>query len=219
MNIILYMENIKYKEIEEYNDVFMSKVLINNNTFMLKIDNLNINKNLYKKNNIVYLDLFLEEDDVSKKVLEKLKNYSINNVYKKYKNKLSLEKIKERYINNLKKINNKYSIILEVDDMCKILEKNQYNESKIITNKEIKKNDIVDLVLIFEGILYNKTDFRNKFIIIEIIKHIEKIEIFDEKKCYIETDSDDEDLNKTNIEYLNNTKKRSINKEEIPELE
>lgn len=215
------MENIrkldlKYKKMQEYNNNYMSKVLLNNNIFRLKIDNLSIHKNLYQRNNIVYLELSFDKDDITKKFFEKLKNYTINHVFQKYKDKITLEKMEKRYMNNIKEENNKYIINLEVDDRCQIIEKNQYNEIKKISNKELNQNDIVDLILIFEGILYNKSDFTNKFIIVEIIQYIEKTDIFDEKKCYIEGDSD----NETDIDYLNNKMgKLSINKEEIPEIE
>lgn len=218
------MENIrkldlKYKKMQEYNNNYMSKVLLNNNIFRLKIDNLSIHKNLYQRNNIVYLELSFDKDDITKKFFEKLKNYTINHVFQKYKDKITLEKMEKRYMNNIKEENNKYIINLEVDDRCQIIEKNQYNEIKKISNKELNQNDIVDLILIFEGILYNKSDFRNKFIIIEIIQYIEKIDVFDEKKCYIENDSDDENNNE-NVDYLsNNLKSLCINKEEIPKVE
>jgi hypothetical protein len=214
------MENIIYKEIQKYNNNFISKVLVDNNIFRVKINNLNIHKNLYQKKNIVYLELSFDKDDITKKFFEKLKNYTINHVYQKYKDKMAFEKMEKRYINNIKEENNKFIINLEVDDRCQIIEKNQYNEVKKISNKELKKNDIVDLILIFEGILYNKSDFRNKFIIIEIIQYIEKISIFDEKKCYIENDSDDDNNNNETINYLsNNFKNLCINKKEIPEME
>ena len=63
------MENItklglKYKKIQKYNDNFMSKVLLDNNMFRVKIDNLNIHKNLYQRNNIVYLELSFDKDDI-----------------------------------------------------------------------------------------------------------------------------------------------------------
>ena len=211
------LEEIQFKKIKEINGSHISRAYYQNNNISFNVKHLILNKTLYKKNNRIYLNISFDKTESTIQVFNKLKNYTINYMFKQYQDKgVTLEQMKQRYINNIQETDTEYIVRLEVNLRCDFIQKNQFDEDKIITYKDISINDGIDITIVFNGILYGKSNFTNNFTITKLTKHIEEMVIFEEDKCYIECDSDEE-MSNTVDELANGFSKMLIDIDEIPE--
>jgi len=212
------LEEIQFKKIKEINGSHISRAYYQNNNISFNVKHLILSKTLYKKNNRIYLNISFEKTESTIQVFNKLKNYTINHMFKQYEGQgITLEQMQARYINNIQETDTEYIVRLEVNLRCDFIQKNQFDEDKTITYKNISENDIIDITIIFNGILYGKSNFTNNFTITKLTKHIEEMGVFEEDKCYIECDSDEEMSNEVD-ELANGLSSMFINIDEIPEL-
>ena len=211
------LEEIQFKEIKKINGSYISRAYHQNNNISFNVRHLTLNKTLYKKNNRIYLNVSFEKTENAIQVFNKLKTYTINYIFEQHKEQgATIEQMQERYINNIQETETEYIVRMEVNLRCDFIQKNQFDENKTITHKDISINDDVDITIVFNGILYGKSNFTNNFTITKLTKHIEEMVIFEEDKCYIECDSDEE-MSNTVDELANGFSKMLIDIDEIPE--
>ena len=212
------IEEIQFKEMKKINNDYICRAFYQNNNISLRIRHLTLNKTLYKQNNRIYLNVSFEKTESTIELFNKLKNYTINYVYEQHKEQgATLEQIQKNYINNIQENDNEYIVRIEVNLKCEFIQNNQYDDNKSITYKDISINDNIDIIIVFNGILYGKSNFTNNFTITKLTKHIEEMDIFEEDKCYIQCDSDEEMSNDIN-ELANGLGQMSINIDDIPEF-
>ena len=212
------LEEIQFKEIKKINGSYISRAYYQNNNISFNVRHLSLNKTLYKKNNRVYLNVSFDKTENAIQVFNKLKNYTINHILEQHKEQgATLEQMTERYINNIQETETEYIVRLEVNLRCDFIQRNQFDDNKSITHKDISVNDDINISIVFNGILYGKSNFTNNFTITKLTKHIEEMVIFEEDKCYIQCESDEEMTNDVD-ELANGLSSMCINIDEIPEF-
>ena len=209
------LEDIKFKQIKKISGSYISKAFYQNTNISIDIKHLTLKKTLYRKNNRIYLNISFDKTEKTIKTFDKLKNYTINYIYEQHKEQATLEEIQSNYINNIKENDTEYIVRFEVNKTCLFTQKNNFDEVTGITHKDITENDNIDITIMFNGILYGKSNFTNNYIITKLTKHIEEISSFEE--CCIETDEDEEQVNDEIV--IPNLGGLCIDIDEIPELE
>ena len=212
------LEDIQFKSIKEINGSYMSRAFYQNNNISFNIKHLSLQETLYKKNNRIYLNVSFNKDEDTINIFNKLKNYTINYIFEQHKSQgVTIEQMQNNYIKNIKETEDEYIVRLEVNLKCEFIQRNQFDDNKVITYKDISQGDSINITLVFNGILYGKSNFTNNFTITKLTKHIEEMEIFEEDKCYIECDSDEEIDNDIN-QLANGLNNMCINIDDIPEI-
>ena len=212
------LEEIQFKEIKKINGSYISRAFHQNNNISFNIKHLTLHKTLYKKNNRIYLNISFDKNEKTIQIFNKLKNYTINHIFKQHEAQgATIEQMQNKYINNIQENENEYVVRLEVNLRCNFIQKNQFDDNKNISHKDLSAEDNVDITIVFNGILYGKSNFTNNFAITNLTKHIEEMNIFQEDRCYIQCESDEEMGNEVD-ELANGLSSMCINIDEIPEL-
>lgn len=217
------LKNLKFKKIKKINNHYIQKACLNDGgSFQFSIPNFVLSKNLYKNDTKIYVELSFEKNDKVVKIFNILKQKTIETVWEQHKTQVGkIEDIQQNYINDLKETDNNYIVKMEVNKYCQFNQINQFDEYKNISYTELQNNVVIDTVIHFNGILYGKSNFTNNFIITKITKHIEEMDIFEEDRCYIETESDNEEDMDIDDDYMSNLNNKfqnmCINIEDIPE--
>lgn len=208
------IDEIEFLEIKQISESYLSLGHYKNKPIIININNLEVNKEVYKEEEKIYIELKHEE----LKILSVIENYISNYVYKKNDISIDYKKFKEQTFNSVYK---KKYIKMEVHKNCLLLEEDQQSKRKVIEVTDIKENNYINIKIHFVGIKFYEKKFEPVFLIRKIIKHIEdeNISIFS-----IESESDKETEKEKSEKYienflLNDNKITELILEEYPKTE
>jgi len=188
------IDEIEFLEIKEISGSYLSLGHFKNKPIIININNLEVNKKVYKEEEKIYIELKEEE----LKILSVIENYICNHVYIKNDISIDYKKFKDQTFNSVYKKN---YIRMEVHKNCLLLEEDQQSNRKVIEIKDINKNNYINIKIHFVGIKFFEKKFEPIFLIRKIIKHIEdeNISIFS-----IESESDKETEKEKSEKYIEN---------------
>ena len=208
------IDEIEFLEIKQISESYLSLGHYKNKPIIININNLEVNKEVYKEEEKIYIELKHEE----LKILSVIENYISNYVYKKNDISIDYKKFKEQTFNSVYK---KKYIKMEVHKNCLLLEEDRQSKKKVIEVTDIKENNYINIKIHFVGIKFYEKKFEPVFLIRKIIKHIEdeNISIFS-----IESESDKETEKEKSEKYienflLNDNKITELILEEYPKTE
>ena len=208
------IDEIEFLEIKQISESYLSLGHYKNKPIIININNLEVNKEVYKEEEKIYIELKHEE----LKILSVIENYISNYVYKKNDISIDYKKFKEQTFNSVYK---KKYIKMEVHKNCLLLEEDRQSKKKVIEETDIKENNYINIKIHFVGIKFYEKKFEPVFLIRKIIKHIEdeNISIFS-----IESESDKETEKEKSEKYienflLNDNKITELILEEYPKTE
>ena len=165
---------------------------------------LDVYSKIYMKKNKLYIDLSFDDNSTFMKKYKKYKNYTINYICEKYKEKnITKEQIEKNYIEKIKKVENINIFTFEIHPNCIFECSNQFDEIKKDNCKNIIENIGINAQIQFKGIIYGKSTFTNYFVIHKIIRNYEEEEKYN--NCIITDESDDEEIIDNNDEKYINT--------------
>ena len=208
------IDEIEFLEIKQISESYLSLGHYKNKPIIININNLEVNKEVYKEEKKIYIELKYEE----LKILSVIENYICNHVYKQNDISIDYKKFKEQTFNSVYK---KKYIKMEVHKNCLLLEEDQQSKRKVIEVTDIKENNYINVKIHFVGIKFYEKKFEPVFLIRKIIKHIEdeNISIFS-----IESESDKDTEKEKSEKYienflLNDNKITELILEEYPKTE
>jgi len=186
------IEEIEFLEIRKISENYLALGHYKNKPIIININNLEMNKEIYKEEKKIFIEINKEEDI---KILSVIENYICKHVYEKNDITIDYKKFKEQTFQSVYK---KEYIKMEVHKNCLLLEEDQQSNKKVIEVKDLKKNNYINIKIHFIGIRFFEKKFEPVFLVRKIIKHIdeENISIFsiesdkndtiDEKEKYID---------------------------------
>jgi hypothetical protein len=202
------MENLSYKPIKKTKSGnYISYIKLNNNSVVLKVDNLIVIKEMYKTDGDYFIDVIVEEK--THMILNKLKTLTLRKFYSQFNKDgdLDYDDFEKMYINNH---NEENVYTLKVNKKCLFISENEMGERKSIHYNEIKEEHTINVVLIFHGVVFGQSEMSNEYIITKITKNIQiDIDItdcfFNGEDMKVDTsNSDDEDDITMNDKFLKN---------------
>ena len=196
---------INYLKLQKVNKFYIQRAHLNRkNVMIMTKDTISYTK-LYRKGKKVVVDLFLSENNKLTKHIKYIKSTSFEYVSKE--RDYTAEQCLKNYIPILKEKVHKYEdgveekgyiITMEVDPECIFVKKNELDEIKGDTYKQIKKGENMDIKVIYRGLLYGKSKFKNQFIIQAITRnYIDNLNI---DECVFDTSDTEEEITEQDIE-------------------
>lgn len=182
------IQNIEFKKIKKIHNQYIERAHIKNKAMIFTINDLSIQKTLYKKNKKICLDVSIEKTNQRIKRLNKLKKYTINKVVEKHSS--TYEVMEKNYV-KCTETGDSISYTFEIHPDCQFIKINHLDEKSEDSYKELTIDDTIDILVCFQGILYGKSKFTNKYVIHKVIRH-EIIEDLNFEDCQI-VDSDSEE--------------------------
>ena len=169
------LSEIKFNNPKNKNGHYISFAHNGERYIEFNLKNVDILKKIYKKNNKLFIDFELDIDSRQEKMIKKIETNTINHVYNKYKDSLSYEDVENNFIPSTKISENNEKIImsLEVNKYCTFLKNIIFEDETQEDYKIIEDNDSVDVKIVFLGIIFGKSSFKNKYMIKSITKYIE----------------------------------------------
>ena len=166
------LEKIQFKKIKKIHGHYIERAHIDNTTIQFMINDLSIQKTLYKKTKKIMLDVSMEKDNQRIRRLTKLKNYTINKVCKQHE--ATFEVMEKNYINYSVVNEDSITMSLEIHPECQFTKINSYDIKSEDSYKNLTIDDTVDVLVSFKGILYGKSNFTNKYVIHINLHHREQ---------------------------------------------
>lgn len=209
------ISDINFLDIKKISDKYISLCHYKNNPVIFNINNLEISKLIYKKNNLLYMNFEYELELV--RLLYILEKYVCEYVYKKNNVKIDFKDFVEKTLYS-SFIKDKNELELQIHKECLILEEDNLLNKKQISHKDLKNRNYCNLKIHFVGINFLENKYEPIFLVRKIIKQIENEE--NEEDLELALDSDDEDNNildtlvndeKITKHILENYEKKQIN--------
>jgi hypothetical protein len=192
MSIITDIQFNKPKRVKK---LYVSYAHNNKNYIEFIIRNVDIKRKLYKKNNKLMIDISFDKNTKTHKLFNNLENNTIENVCQKYNND-DYDVIKDNFISSLRQDDNGVETTLELNKYCVFIKDILFDKEYQDTYKLIEEGDSVDMKIVFVGIIYGKTNYKNMFMIKEITKTIDpEVEL---NGCLLDIDNSELDTPATN---------------------
>ena len=194
------IEDIEFLKIKQISKNYLSLGHYKNKPIIININNLEINKEIYKEEEKFYIEIKNEEI----KILSIIEDYLCKHIYIKNDITIDYKIFKQQTFNSIYKKN---FIKLEVHKNCLLLEEDQLENKKVIEVNELKKNNYINIKIHFVGIKFpSQKIFEPVFLVRKITKHIEDdISVFTiESETEEETEDNNILLNDEKITFLIN---------------
>tara|TARA_B110001454_G_scaffold218183_1_gene245497 strand:+ start:1998 stop:2618 length:621 start_codon:yes stop_codon:yes gene_type:complete len=201
------VEEIKFLEIKKISDNYLSLGHYKNKPIIININNLEVNKEIYKEEEKLYIEI--QDEEI--KILSIIEDYICKHVYEMNDITIDYKIFKQQ---TFKSIYKKDYIKLEVHKNCLLLEEDQLENKKVIEVNELKKKNYINIKIHFIGIKFFSKKFEPIFTIRKIIKHIED----DVSVFTIESDEEDKIEDNTSI-LLNDEKITFLINENYPKTQ
>jgi len=203
------IEDIEFLEIKDISGEYLSLVHYKNKPIIMNIDNLEVQKEIYKDGEQMYINI----DDEDIKILSTLEKYICKHVYKKNDITIDFKKFREQTFESIYK---KEYIKIEVHNKCLLLEEDQQSNKNVIGVKDLKEKNYINIKIHFVGIKFHEKKFEPVFLVRKIIKHKED---YDDMLIFsTDSDQETEDENKKYIDdfLLNDNQITNIINEDFP---
>ena len=211
--------SIEYLKLQKVNKFYIQRAHLKRKNVMITTKDTISYTKLYRKGKKVVIDLFLPENNKLTKHMKYIKTTSLKHVAQE--REYTEEQCLKNYISIMKEKVHKYEdgteekgyiTTMEIDPECIFVKKNELDDIKGDTYKEIKNGDDLDIKVIYRGLLYGKTKFKNQFIIQAITRnYIDNLNI---DGCVFDTSDTEEEVTEQDIE----NKKDKQTKENFSEL-
>lgn len=204
------LHDINFLEIKKISERYISLSHYNNKPIIFNLDNLEVKREIYKKNDKIILDFVYEENII--RLFKLLEKYICEYVYKKNDIKIDINKFIEKTFYS--KINNNI-LSLEIHKNCLFIEEDELSNQKQVNYENIKVGDYCNLKIHLVGINYLEKNYEGIFIVRKVTKQIENDE--DINELIIESDTEeDNNIDLENDEtitklILENFEKKEIN--------
>lgn len=222
------LTKIKFLKPKRNNHMYISKVLYDESDINIQLKRKITMSGVYREGNKYYLDLIFDSENKNDTrfltLYKQLEMSSIKEIYKKYnewmntENKLEWEDVYTSFTSHLTNEDIIKRVKFNVLTSDKIMNTGFYNEElEKISYKEVEEGDEISMIVSFNGIKFGKDNFENQWEILQIkrydVEDTESVE-FDEKKCYINVDSDEDEEDEEDV-----YNEDSINIEDLEKLE
>lgn len=165
------VDDIEFLKIKKIGENILALAHYKNKPIILNINNLEINKKVYKEKEKFYIEI--KKEDLLK-ILFIIENYICKYVYELHPTTKDYKKFKNEHMNSVYKED---YIKLEVHTNCLLLEEDQLENKKVIEVNELIENNFIDIKIHFIGIKFFEKNFEPVFIVRKIIKHIEEDDV------------------------------------------
>ena len=189
-----------------------------NNYIEFTLHNVDVKRKLYKKGHKIMMDITFDKDSKNYKILKKLENNTISNVCQKYEVE-DYDIIKDNFVSNLREADGIIETSIEVNKYCVFIKDILFDKEYQDTYKLIEEDDGIDIKVVFIGIVFGKSNYKNLFMIKEVIKTVDQELELNGLQIEEEYDNDVNDTNNIILDQEMNdeidfqNKKIYINKE------
>lgn len=179
------IEDINFLEIKQIDNNYISLSHYKNKPVIFNINNLEVDKLLYKDNDKLYMNFSYENTLVRLLIL--FEKYICKYVYKKNDIKINFDNFVEKTFFSSFIDDNKLK--LEIHKTCLFIEEDDLLNQRQITYKDIMESDFCNLKIHFVGIKFLESKYEPIFLVRKMIKQIESNDNLEE----LILDSDDEE--------------------------